>query len=126
VAAAPVISSRARANSRAGGGRARRSAGALGPDIARVRWDRLARVAMLFVLAALLYLYASAGFHMLGSWQQARHDRAAVSAMEHEHARLLRQRESLSGKPATEAEARQLGMMHSGEQPYVVSGLPAN
>jgi cytochrome c-type biogenesis protein CcmH/NrfG len=125
VAAAPTFSSRARGGSRARGAR-RRSSGALAPDLARVRWDRLARVALLLVLVALVYLYVSAGFHLLGSWQQARHDRAAVSAMEVEHAHLVRQRESLSGKGATEAEARQLGLMHSGEQPYVVNGLPNN
>ncbi len=92
----------------------------------RVRWDRVGRLALLFVLVALIYLYVSAGVRMLGTWQQSRHDRAAVSALEREHARLVRQRQSLTGQPALEAEARQLGLMHSGEQPYVVSGLPDN
>jgi hypothetical protein len=93
---------------------------------ARVRWDRMGRVAMLFVLAALVYLYVSAGLHMLSTWRQSRHDSAAVTSLAREHTLLVRQHESLSAPGTLEAEARQLGMMRKGEQPYVISGLPAN
>jgi cell division protein FtsB len=91
-----------------------------------VRWDRVGRTAMLCVLAALVYLYLSAGVHMLSTWRQARHDSAAVVTMQHEHTLLLRQRETLSKQASLEEEARQLGMMKKGEQPYIVSGLPDN
>jgi hypothetical protein len=91
-----------------------------------VRWDRLGRVAMLFVLAALLYLYLSAGIHMLSTWSQARRDNATVAAMQREHAALVRQRETLGRQGTVETEARQVGMMKAGEQAYVVSGLPSN
>ncbi len=83
-------------------------------------------MAMLCVLVALLYLYASAGVHMLSTWRQSRHDGAAVAAMELEHATLERQRAALTGAGTLETEARQLGMMKSGEQPYLISGLPDN
>ena len=91
-----------------------------------MRWDRLGRLAMLFVLAALLYLYLSAGIRMFSTWGQARRDSAAVTAMEREHAMLVRQHEALGRQGTVEAEARRLGMMRKGEQPYVVSGLPSN
>jgi hypothetical protein len=91
-----------------------------------VRWDRLGRLAMLFVLGALLYLYLSAGIHMLSSWGQARGDSSAVRAMEREHGILVRQHEALARQGTLEAEARRLGMMKNGEQPYIVSGLPNN
>jgi hypothetical protein len=91
-----------------------------------VRWDRLGRVAMLFVLAALFYLYLSAGIHMLSTWRQARSDSAAVVAMERENKLLVRQHETLGRQTTLEAEARGLGMMKQGEQPYIVSGLPNN
>jgi hypothetical protein len=91
-----------------------------------VRWDRLGRLVMLFVLAALLYLYLSAGIRMFSTWGQARRDSAAVAAMEREHAMLVRQHEALGRQGTVEAEARRLGMMRKGEQPYVVSGLPSN
>lgn len=79
---------------------------------------------MLCVLVALVYLYASAGVHMLETWRQSRRDRAAVAALEREHTALVREREALTASGTLETEARQLGMMKSGEQPYVVSGLP--
>jgi len=91
-----------------------------------VRWDRLGRVAMLCVLVALVYLYASAGVHMLSTWRQSNRDNATVASMEREHRLLVRQREALTAAGTLETEARQLGMMKSGEQPYVISGLPDN
>jgi cell division protein FtsB len=91
-----------------------------------VRWDRVGRLALLAVLAALVYLYVSAGFRMLSTWQQSRHDKAAVAVMERERRQLLHQREALSGQSALEEQARRLGMMRGGEQPYVVPGLPTN
>ncbi len=104
----------------------RRSVGQHAPVAARVRWDRLGRVAMLFVLAALVYLYVSAGVHMLATWHQARRASAVVTAMEREHRTLVHQRAALMAPGTLETEARQLGMMKAGEQPYVVSGLPDN
>jgi hypothetical protein len=94
--------------------------------VQRVRWDRVGRIALLCVLVALVYLYVSAGLRMLSTWQQSRHDRAVVAGMEHEQRRLESQHEGLSGQAALEADARQLGMMYRGEQPYVISGLPGN
>jgi hypothetical protein len=92
----------------------------------RVRWDRLGRLAMLFVLAALLYLYLSVGIRMLSTWQQSRHDRATVAAMEREHTALVRQREALGRRGTTEMQARRLGMKRENEAQYVLGGLPAN
>jgi hypothetical protein len=91
-----------------------------------VRWDRLGRLAMLGVLVALVYLYASAGVHMLSTWRQSRHDAVTVAALEREHRALVRQRDALTAPGTLETEARQLGMMKSGEQPYVITGLPGN
>lgn len=93
---------------------------------ARVRWDRVGRLAMLCVLGALLYLYLSAGVRMFSTWRQARSDSAAVAALEREHRLLLRQHEALGSRATLEAEARKLGMMKAGERQYIVSGLPDN
>jgi cell division protein FtsL len=91
-----------------------------------VRWDRLGRLAMLFVLVALLYLYLSAGMRMLSTWRQSRHDSATVVAMEREHRALVRQHESLGRQGTTETRARNLGMKKPNERQYVISGLPSN
>ncbi len=96
------------------------------PAAARVRWDRVGRMAMLCVLVALVYLYLSAGIHMLSTWRQSHRDAGAVATLEVEHAKLLRQHEALGRQETVEAEARQLGMMKRGEQPYVVPNLPDN
>jgi hypothetical protein len=91
-----------------------------------VRWDRVGRVAMLCVLAALVYLYLSAGIHMFSTWRESHRDGAAVATLEHEHRLLSSQHEALSKPSMLEQEARQLGMMKHGEQPYAISGLPPN
>jgi len=81
---------------------------------------------MLCVLGALVYLYLSAGLHMLSTWHQARSDSAAVVALEREHRQLLLQHAALGRRSTLEAEARSLGMINKGEQQYIVSGLPSN
>ncbi len=94
--------------------------------VARIRWDRLGRVAMLCLLVALAYLYLSAGIRIYSTWRQARGDRAQLATLEHEHVLLQQQHESLARRGTVEEEARRLGMMHSGEQSYVVTHLPRN
>ena len=91
-----------------------------------VRWDRLGRLALLFVLASLVYLYVSAGVHLLSKLSQAHAHRAQVSALRREHAQLVSQHELLSRQSTLEAEARRLGMIKPGEQPFIATGLPAN
>jgi hypothetical protein len=81
---------------------------------------------MLAVLAALLYLYLSAGAHMLSTWGQARGERRKGGRRGRENQTLVRQREALSRQGTVEAQARQLGMKKSGERQYIVPGLPAN
>lgn len=102
-----------------------RAIGASAP-VARIRWDRLGRVAMLCLLVALLYLYVSAGIRIYSTWRQARGDSAQLATLEQEHARLSRQHEALGRRGTVEEEARRLDMMHAGEQTYVVTGLPRN
>jgi hypothetical protein len=108
------------------GGRPRQPAGRPRGPAARVRWDRLGRLALLCVLVALVYLYVSAGFHLLSTVRQSHHDKAAVAAMEREYGQLLRQRQALSGQPALESQARRLGMVRPGERSYLVGPLPDN
>jgi cell division protein FtsB len=104
-----------------------RSAATLGVGpLERVRWDRVGRIAMLCVLAALLYLYISAGVRLFSTWREARSDSAQVAALEHEHTALVRQHETLDRRGDVEAQARKLGMMKANEQPYVITGLPNN
>jgi cell division protein FtsB len=81
---------------------------------------------MLCVLAALLYLYASAGLSLLSTWKEAGHDSAQVATLERQHAALVAQHAALTSPGTLIEEARRLGMVRPGEHAYVVSGLPAN
>jgi hypothetical protein len=81
---------------------------------------------MLFVLVALAYLYLSTGVRIFSTWRQSRHDSSLVSSMSREHQALVSKHNALSSQGSLEAEARQLGMMRQGEQPYVVTHLPSN
>jgi cell division protein FtsL len=102
-----------------------RAIGASSP-VARIRWDRLGRAAMLCLLVALAYLYLSAGIRIYSTWRQARSDSAQLVTLEHEHTQLQHQHEALGRRGTVEGEARRLGMMNPGEQPYVITGLPRN
>ena len=91
-----------------------------------MRWDRLGRVAMLCVLGALLYLYASAGTTLLSTWKEARQDSSQVATLERQHLALEAQHTALTSPGTLVEEARRLGMMRPGEQTYVITGLPSN
>ncbi len=104
--------------------RRRSAANRSGP--ARVRWDRLSRLALVCVLGALLYLYASAGLSLLSTWKEARGDAAQVAALQGHHAALEAQRTALESPQTLVRDARRLGMVRPGEQTYVITGLPSN
>jgi cell division protein FtsB len=91
-----------------------------------VHWNRLGRIAMLCVLGALLYLYASAGSSLLSTWKEARQDSAQVGTLERQHSKLEAQHAALTSPGTLVEEARRLGMMRPGEQTYVIGGLPSN
>ena len=63
---------------------------------------------------------------MLSKWSQDGRTSAAVVALKHERAQLLAQHEVLARQATLEAEARQLGMIKPGEQPFIATGLPDN
>jgi hypothetical protein len=94
--------------------------------LARIRWDRLGRTAMLCLLIALTYLYVSAGIRIYSTWRQARSDTAQLATLEREHALLAGQHEALARRGTVEEEARQLDMARPNEQQYILPGLPRN
>jgi len=91
-----------------------------------VRWDRLGRIAMLFVLLALVILYVGAGLHMLSTLHQSHRASARVAAMESEHHRLIAEHNRLSSQANLEEQAKALGMQRPDEQTFILGGLPAN
>jgi cell division protein FtsB len=93
---------------------------------ARIRWDRLGRLALLGVMGALVYLSLSAGLSLLSTWHEARRNSAQVVLLERQERQLRAQHAALGSRSALVAEARRLGMSRPGEVQYVVQGLPDN
>jgi cell division protein FtsL len=81
-------------------------------------------MAMLCVMAALLYLYLSAGLSLFSTWREARRTDAQVHTLERQYRQLKAEHATLSAGGTVEAEARQLGMMFPGEHTFIVRGLP--
>jgi cell division protein FtsB len=90
----------------------------------RIRWDRLGRWALLFVLALVLYLYIGPLRTWVSTWQEAKQKRGEVATLRAENHKLRVHQASLQGNSALEREARRLGMVKAGERAYIVEGLP--
>jgi cell division protein FtsB len=90
----------------------------------RIRWDRLGRWALLFVLALVLYLYIGPARKWISTYAEARQKREEVAALRAENAKLRTRQSELRRASALEREARRLGMVKAGERTYVIRGLP--
>jgi len=89
-----------------------------------VRWDRIGRLALLFVGLLLIYLYINPLRTYLSTWQEARTKRGEVSQLQREHSELLKRSRALRSPGSIETEARRLGMVKRGEHAYMIRGLP--
>jgi cell division protein FtsB len=92
--------------------------------LARIRWDRIGRWALLGVLAVIVYLYVGPTSSLVSTWGEAARQRSAVADLKAENAALRERRARLLRPAALESEARRLGMVKDGERAYVVRGLP--
>ncbi len=81
---------------------------------------------MLCVMVAIVYLYLSAGVRLFSAWGESKRDTAQVRVLERQNRLLQHQHAALASPGTVQAEARRLGMVRRDEQPYIVSGLPAN
>ena len=90
----------------------------------RIRWDRLGRIALLFVAVLIVYLYIGPIQSWVTTYRQSQQRKSEVSALKRENARLTARRNALRRESTLETEARSLGMVRGGEKAYVVTGLP--
>jgi cell division protein FtsB len=81
---------------------------------------------MLCVMVAIAYLYLSAGLRLFSAWKESKHDSAQVHVLERQNRSLRQQHATLASPGTVQSDARRLGMIHPGEQTYIVSGLPPN
>jgi cell division protein FtsB len=90
----------------------------------RIRWDRLGRVALLFIAALVLYLYIGPTRSWVTTYHESKQRKAQLAALKRENERLTARRDQLRNPATLETEARGLGMVRGAEKAYVVSGLP--
>jgi cell division protein FtsB len=92
---------------------------------ARIRWDRVGRIALLLVLVVVVGLYVQHALSYFAVRAQAAQQQAIANRLSKQNAQLASQQRSL-GDPATILrDARALGMVRLGEHPYVITGSSA-
>jgi cell division protein FtsB len=89
----------------------------------RIQWDRVGRVALVLVLAAILASYVRPALNFFDAWQDSKAEHASVAALTKENAQLKQRMTTIQGPDAAERAARKLGMIANGEGSFVVRGL---
>jgi hypothetical protein len=90
----------------------------------RIRWDRVGRVALLVTLGIVVCLYIQPALSIFNTWRAERQQATVVHQLLGSNASLERQVKALGRSSTIVADARALGMVRSGEKPYVVLGMP--
>lgn len=88
--------------------------------ISRIGWDRKFRIVMLVVVGMVGLLGIKAGLALLAARAQAAQETSLVLSLEQQHSRLVAQKRALFQKSTIMRDARQLGMIQTGERAYVV------
>jgi cell division protein FtsB len=91
----------------------------------RVRWERLGRVGLLVVLAVVIGLYADHTISYFKARAESNRQHAIVAHLRRQNAYFERRQRSLNDLSAILAQARKLGMVRPGEQPYTIIGRPS-
>jgi cell division protein FtsB len=89
-----------------------------------IRWDRVARTALLSTLGIVLLLYISPVNHWLTQRHVAAQQQSDLKNLEAQNKQLRSQIKTLHTPAALELEARKLGMVKRGERAYVVENPP--
>jgi cell division protein FtsB len=98
--------------------------GARGRRPSRVRWDKLGRVVLVFVLFVILASYVNPVIGFYDAWRGNHAQRAEVEQLKREHSSLGARAAALKDATAASEAARKLGMVAEGERSYFIKGLP--
>ncbi|MFZ0387734.1 MAG: septum formation initiator family protein [Solirubrobacteraceae bacterium] len=90
-----------------------------------MRWERLGRVGLLVVLAVVIGLYADHAISYFTARAASNRQHAIVAGLKRQNAYFEQRQRSLSDLSTVLAQARKLGMVRPGEQPYTITGQPA-
>ena len=89
----------------------------------RVNWDRVGRVALTVVLAAVLYSYLNPAIDFVKTYTATTAAKAQQHELQRENTRLHRRIQSTDDPIVIARMARAQGMVAEGETPVVVRGL---
>ena len=99
----------------------RKPAARSGPS--RIKWDRVGRIALTIVLAAVLYSYLNPAIELVKTYTATTAAKAEFHEMLAENKRLHRRVQSADDPVAIARRARAQGLLAEGERPLVVRGL---
>jgi cell division protein FtsB len=89
----------------------------------RVNWDRLGRIALTLVLAAVLYSYLNPAIDFVKTYTATSAAKAQLHELQHENTRLHNRVQSADDPIVVARMARAQGMVAEGETPVVIRGL---
>ena len=90
----------------------------------RIRWDRVGRIALTLVLAAVLYSYLNPAIVLVKTYTATSAAKAEFHEVLRENKRLHNRVQSAGDPIVVNRKARAQGMVAAGETPVVVHGLP--
>jgi cell division protein FtsB len=89
-----------------------------------IRWDRVARAALLGTLGIVLLLYISPLHRWITQRNLAAQETQQLRQLQQQNKDLRSNIRRLHDPAALEAQARKLGMVRRGEREYVIGNLP--
>ena len=89
----------------------------------RINWDRLGRIALTLVLAAVLYSYLNPAIDFVKTYTATTAAKAELHELLDRNKKLHRRVQSADDPLVVAREARAQGMVAEGESPIVVRGL---
>lgn len=89
----------------------------------RIRWDRVGRIALTLVLAAVLYSYLNPAIDLVKTYTATTAAKAEFHQTLRENKRLHRRIQTADDPVVVNRKARAQGMVAEGETPMVVRGL---
>jgi hypothetical protein len=89
----------------------------------RIHWDRVGRVALTLVLAAVLYSYLNPVIDFVKTYTATTAAKAELHEAQHENTRLHWRIQHADDPIVLDGKGRAQGMIAPGETPYVVRGL---
>jgi cell division protein FtsB len=89
----------------------------------RIRWDRVGRIALTLVLAAVLYSYLNPAIDFVKTYTATTAAKAEFHEMLRENKRLHHRIQTADDPVVISRRARAQGMVAEGETPIVVRGL---